>query len=299
MQINRLFEIVYILLNKKIITAKELSERFEVSVRTIYRDIETLCSAGIPIFMSKGKGGGISLLDNFILNKSILSNSEQNEILTALGTLKAIKYPNVDNVISKLGMLFNKDNLNWIDVDFSQWGSADKEKFNLLKTAVTNKKIITFEYFSTYGGKTGREVEPLQLWFKDKTWYLRGYCLSKQEYRIFKLTRVKNLVITEKQFERELPQELRDNSKIENNIKIVDLKLHLKSSVAYRVYDEFDEENISKNADGSFEVSTSYPEDEWVYGYILSFGSFAEVIEPKYIRDIVRGRLEDTLKQYK
>jgi len=299
MQINRLFEIVYILLNKKTITAKELAERFEVSIRTIYRDIDTLGTAGIPVYMSKGKGGGISLLDNFVLNKSILSDNEQNEILAALQSLNAISYPNVDSVISKLGMLFNKADYNWIDVDFSHWGSGDKEKFSLLKTAIVNKKIITFEYYSSYGEKTGRTVEPLQLWFKDKAWYLKGYCLTKQEYRIFKLNRMKNISLTEKTYQRELLQLLPDEQTRKNSISIVEIKLNLKSCIAYRVYDEFDENDIVRNVDGNFDVTVSYPEDDWVYGYILSFGSYAEVISPKHIRNIVIGKLEDTLKQYK
>ncbi|WP_243145627.1 helix-turn-helix transcriptional regulator, partial [Clostridium neonatale] len=101
MQINRLFEIVYILLNKKSITAKELSEHFEVSQRTIYRDIDTLCECGIPIYTSKGKGGGIGLLDSFILNKSILSEDEQNEILCALKSLQATNYKDNNSVLSK------------------------------------------------------------------------------------------------------------------------------------------------------------------------------------------------------
>ena len=249
--------------------------------------------------MSKGKGGGISLLDNFVLNKSILSDNEQNEILAALQSLNAIKYTGVDNVISKLGMLFNKADYNWIDVDFSQWGSGDKEKFNLLKTSIVNKKIVTFDYFSSYGEKTSRTVEALQLWFKDKTWYLKGYCLSKQAFRIFKLNRMKKVTITEKTFERELSQVLSDWETKANSIKMVELKLHLQPCVAYRVYDEFDEKDIVRNADGSFDVTISYPEDDWVCGYILSFGSFVEVIEPKHIRDVVIGKLEDTLRQYK
>lgn len=299
MQINRLFEIVYSLLNKKTITAKELSERFEVSVRTIYRDIDTLSCAGIPVYMSKGKGGGISLLDNFVLNKSVLSDTEQNEILTALQTLNAINYPDVNLVISKLGLLFNKSDYNWIDVDFSHWGSKDRGTFNLLKTAIVNTKAITFDYFSSYGEKTRRTVEPLQLWFKDKSWYLKGYCLSKQAFRTFKLTRMKNVFMTEKSFERELSQELMSEVTRGNNYNWVNLNLRLKPGVAYRVYDEFDESEIVKNSDGSFDVTISYPEDEWVYGYILSFGSFVEVIEPKHIKDIVIVRLEEALKQYK
>lgn len=300
MQINRLFEIVYSLLNNKTITAKELSKRFEVSVRTIYRDIETLSCAGIPVYMSRGKGGGISLLDNFVLNRSVLSDTEQTEILTALQTLNAINYPDVDTVISKLGALFNKENCNWIDVDFSNWGNKDRGTFNLLKTAIVNRRVITFNYFSSYGEKTVRTVEPSQLWFKNKAWYLKGRCLSKQAFRTFKLTRMKNVLMTENSFEKELVfKELVNEPAQENNYKRVYLKLRFKPSVAYRVYDEFDENEIVKNPDGTFDVSISHPEDEWVYGYILSFGSFVEVIEPKHIQDIIIKRLEETLKQYK
>ncbi len=298
MQISRLFEIVYILLDKKKVSAGELAEHFEVSVRTIYRDIDVLCNAGIPVYMSKGKGGGISLLDNFVLNKSILSDNDQNEILTALQSLNAIKYPDVDNVLSRLGLIFNKSNLNWIDVDFSHWGEADKEKFNLIKTAIVNKKVINFEYFSSYGQKTDRKVEPLQLWFKDKTWYLKGFCLNKENYRVFKLSRLKKLQLTDLSFERPLPEFI-DSKGREDKVNIVELKLHISENMAYRVYDEFDEACISVNEDGSFEIKVSYPENEWVYGYILSFGTFAEVLEPVRIRDIISNRLEETLNKYK
>jgi predicted DNA-binding transcriptional regulator YafY len=289
---------VYILLNKKTITAKELSERFEVSVRTIYRDIDTLGAAGIPIFMSKGRGGGISLIDNYILNKSLLSDNEQNEILAALHSLKAIKYPDADNVLSKLGTLFNKDDYNWVNVDFSRWGDSDKEIFGSLKNAILNKRVIKFDYFSSYGERTAREVEPLQLWFKDKTWYLKGYCFSKQDCRTFKLTRIKNLEITERLFKREVQHLLPDET-VREHPKMVKLKLHFKACAAYRVYDEFDEKDIFKNSDESFDVNVSYIDDDWVPGYILSFGSSVEIIEPGNIRDTVISRLEETLQIYK
>jgi predicted DNA-binding transcriptional regulator YafY len=298
MQINRLFEIVYILLNKKKVTAKYLSEHFEVSVRTIYRDIEALGTAGIPVYMVKGKGGGISLLDNFVLNKSLLTDNDQNEILAALQGLSSIKYPNIDNIISKLGMLFNKTDYNWIDVDFSQWGNADRDKFSLLKTAVVNKNILTFEYYSSYGEKTHREVEPLQLCFKDKAWYLKAFCLTKSAYRLFKLTRMKKVEISERRFERELCDFVTSKNKENESIKTIVFKLHIDKTLAYRVYDEFEENNIIKNEDGSFEVTASYPEDEWVYGYILSYVGSAKVLEPAYLRDIIVEKLQQALRQY-
>ncbi|MCL2775402.1 MAG: HTH domain-containing protein, partial [Oscillospiraceae bacterium] len=108
MQINRLFEIVYMLMNKKAATAKELSDHFEVSQRTIYRDIDILNEAGIPVYTNKGKGGGISILDNFLLNKSVFSDQEQNEILFALQSFRAVKYVNADTVLTKLSAIFKK-----------------------------------------------------------------------------------------------------------------------------------------------------------------------------------------------
>jgi predicted DNA-binding transcriptional regulator YafY len=298
MQVNRLFETIYILLNKKTITAKELSDKFEVSVRTIYRDIETLSAAGIPVYMSKGKGGGIRLLDHFTLSKSVLSTMEQNEILAALQGLHAIKYPDVDHLISKLGAIFNKSDCNWVDVDFSHWGSHDKEKFNLLKTAILNRKVVSFDYFGSNGQKANRSIEPFQLWFKNKSWYLKGYCLSKQAVRLFKVTRIKNLQLTEMTFDRVLPVEELQEAGGNDQYKIVELQLQLQASIAHRVYDEFDENNIIQNEDGSFTVKVCYPEDEWIYGYILSFGSAAKVIEPTNIRDIVIERLKQTLEHY-
>lgn len=298
MQINRLFEIVYILLGRRSITAKELAEKFEVSARTIYRDVETLCAAGIPVYMSKGKGGGIKLLENFVLNKSILSDHEQNEILTALQSLKVISYPEVDDVISKLGVLFNKSDFNWIDVDFSDWGNGHKDQFNQLRKAIMNAKVLSFDYYNSYGEKTSREAAPLQLWFKHRSWYLKAFCLSKQEPRVFKLTRIKNMLVTEKSFNREQFMTSQDESIKDERFSMVSLKLQLQASASYRVYDEFDDRDITKNEDGTFQVTVSYPEDEWVYGYILSFGSKAEVIEPQHIREIIKNRLEEALKIY-
>lgn len=128
MQISRLFGIIYYLLEKKESTGKELAGRFEVSVRTIYRDIETLSSAGIPIYTNQGKGGGIVILDNFVLNKSVLSEKEQNEILLALQNLSAAQYPDISFILSRLSSLFKKSDVNWIEVDFSPWGSDERKR---------------------------------------------------------------------------------------------------------------------------------------------------------------------------
>lgn len=299
MQVNRLFEIVYILLNRNYITAKELAEHFEVSVRTIYRDIDILCQSGIPIYTSKGKGGGIGLLDNFVLNKSVLSKQEQEEIISALQGLNATSYPDLSHVLSKMSNLFGTEQNNWIEVDFSDWSFSQKEKFNLIKTAILQKKVLGFDYYSSYGEKTTRSAEPLQLWFKDKTWYLKAYCRRKSDIRIFKLNRIKDLNLTDETFNRNMDIKTQTIQYDLPQINTVEIKMEISGSQAYRVYDEFMEHQVMKNKDGSFLVTFSYPEDEWVYGYIMSFGSYGEVLEPEHIRKIIKDRLESALENYK
>lgn len=295
MQINRLFQIVYILLDKKSVTSKYLAEKLEVSTRTIYRDIENLCASGVPIYMTKGKGGGIKLLDNFILNKTLLSDEEQNEILSSLQSLSSIKFLDNNTLHSKLATIFNKDNSNWIEVDFSSWGKNDKELFDILKKAILGKKCLSFDYFSTYGAQTTRIVEPLQLWFKDKAWYLRAYCQNKG-LRTFKCNRIKNITTLKEEFSRILPEFQTEKTP---HMIAVEVTLLLNSSVAYRVYDEFEENQITKNSDGTFKVILNFPEDQWLYGYILSFGANAEVISPIHIRNIIVNEVQKTLNLYK
>lgn len=301
MQISRLFEIVYILLDKKIVTAKELSEHFEVSVRTIYRDIDVLSASGIPIYTSKGKGGGISLVDNFVLNKSVLSDREQKEILMSLQSLNAMKFLDIEPVLKKMTAVFSNETIDWIDVDFSEWGSNDseKEKFNTIKTAIFDNKVISFDYFNSNGQKSLRNIEPAKIVFKGQGWYVYGFCRFKNEFRIFKITRIKNLNILEETFVRRdaLTNSLNNVNKSYKE-KMIKLNLKIDERMAYRVYDEFEEENILKNSDGSFNITVIMPEGDWIFGYIMSYGEYAEVIEPQYIRDTIKQKFEEGLKKY-
>ena len=208
MQINnRLFEIVYILMQKRKTTAKELANRFEVSTRTIYRDIETLSRANIPIYASKGKDGGIGLLDEYVLNKTILSEEEQNQILFALQGMKKVKGQDEKDILEKLSILFNKKINDWIRIDFSNWGYSKEEQFDIIKSAILNKQLLQFTYYNSNGEESKRIVEPLQIWFKDKSWYLISYCRNKEDYRIFKISRIKEIKKLQEHFKRDLPKE--------------------------------------------------------------------------------------------
>ena len=299
MQIDRLFQIVLILLNKKTITAKKLSEHFNVSIRTIYRDIEALSFAGIPIYSLRGKNGGIRLLESYVLDKSLLSSKEQNEILYALESLKASNYPDVDEVLKKLNLIFNKSSDDWIEVDFSRYGSNDNTLFNNIKKAILNSQAVKFTYFNTNGETSQRTVNPLKIWFKEKAWYLFAYCQKKNEIRQFKINRIKNLTLTNEYFEK-IPINYNINSN-DNDIskKIVKIIVEVDKSQAYRVYDECSEENISKMGNGNFEIIMEYPENEWVYGYLLSFGEYLKVKEPERIKKILFEKIEKMKENYK
>ena len=294
---NRLFEIVYILLQKKKITARELAEKFEVSTRTIYRDVETLSRANVPIYATQGKDGGIALLDKFVLNKTILSEEEQNQILFALQSMKNVSGQDEKGVLEKLSTLFNKAVSDWMKIDFSGWkkAGAQKARFDMIKKAILNKSRIEFVYYNSNGEKSKRIAEPLQIWFKDKSWYLMSYCKLKEDYRIFKISRMKEIKMLREHFERELPKEQKDKAR---DFKIILLKLEISKDMAYRVYDEFENEGIIKNKTGDFVVKVEYPENEWVWSYVLSFGEYAKVLSPKKAKEIIKNKLQKSLENY-
>lgn len=297
MQINRLFEIVYILLDKKTVTSKELAERFEVSTRTIYRDVETLSSAGIPVYMSKGNGGGISLLPDFVLNKAVLTDEEKEDILSSLKAVNAVNLGRSDTALNKLSSLFGELNTDWIEVDFSSWANAQNENeiFNTVKSAILGKRVISFSYASARGQQTVREVEPLKLCFKSGAWYLYGYCKSRCDFRFFKLRRIRELCVLAENFQRKSPSQIFSEENVFRE-EYVKLKLKLSAQVAYRVYDEFD--CYEEQEDGSFIAEINYPKGEWIFYYIATFGSQCEVLEPEDVRNDVKTELHNTLKRY-
>lgn len=297
---GRLFEMVYILLNRKSVTAGELAERFGISQRTVYRDIDVLTLAGIPVCTEKGKGGGISLLPEFVLNRSVLSEKEQNEILSALQSLSVVKAADTEKVLQKLSAVFNKSTANWLEIDFSGWSYSDGQLFHDLKTAILERRIVAFDYYSTYGEKTRRQVEPIQLWFKARAWYVKGFCLTKRDIRLFKLSRIRDWTVSDERFDgtRDLTAPPQGAEPERPHKRDITLKLKIAPEMTYRIYDEFDCAEAEKQEDGSHIVTVVWPEDEWVYGSILSYGEYAEVLSPPHIRDIIKEKAKKIAKKY-
>ena len=298
MQVNRLFEIVYILLGRRSVTARELAERFGVSARTIYRDIDVLSLSGIPVYTEQGKNGGISLLADYVLDKSILSETEQTEILSALQGLSSVQTADSAQVLQKLSAVFNKSAANWLEVDFSDWGYENGEVFHACKTAILERRVLAFAYDSTYGERTAREVEPVQLWFKSRAWYLKAFCRTRNDMRLFKLTRVRDARVREEQFApRDLLALPAPAEPARPHKPDVTIRLRIAPALAYRVYDEH-AGHMEEQPDGSFLVTVTWPEDEWVYGTLLSYGAGAEVLSPPHIRAILRERAQEMVDMY-
>ncbi|MFU7514542.1 helix-turn-helix transcriptional regulator [Clostridium sp. HCS.1] len=295
---NRLFEIIYILLDKKNVKAKELAEHFEVSQRTIYRDIEDLSQAGVPIYMTKGKGGGISLLSDFILNKTVLSQEEKKEILTAIQGINAVNQNEFSGALSKLNSFLGGNNENWIEVDFSNWDKNNDlgDKFTNIKNSIINKNILSFEYYNSKGELDKRSVEPLKLVFKGQGWYLYAYCRRKEDNRFFKLTRMNNITISDEKFSRSAPNKVFLERDIGYSNELVHLKIKVNKKLGFRVYDEF--QSFSLDDNGDFVINLDFPLCDWLYGYLMSFGDNIEVLEPLHIREEMKKRLTAALNKY-
>lgn len=296
MKIDRLFQIVYILLEKKNVTAKMLSEHFEVSQRTIYRDIDVLGQCGVPVYTTKGKGGGIALLENFILDKSAMTEQEQNQILMALQSMPKGGKEDIGQTLKKYSSFFQKSNENWIQVDFSQWGEQREFVFDILKQAIINKNVISFVYYNSNGEKTQRKAEPYQLWFKGRNWYIKAYCRSKQDLRLFKISRMRDVNVTEEVFD--TIWQNKEQKINENTFEDITIILEIDSAVAYRVYDEFEIEQIEKKENGNFSIKMNCIENNWLYDYVISWGEYAVVKEPLFVKRNIEQKIKNMIKKY-
>ena len=338
--LERLISIIYILMNKGTVTAGELAERFEVSVRTIYRDIEALSVAGIPVYCKKRKHGGISLTEKFVLNKLLITKEEQQEILSALVGLQETEVSEngrEQEILQKLGEFFRSEPIPWVHIDLSDWSGLRKQMYEDIKQAILTRHVVEFDYYGQNRPMSHRVVEPVQLQFKEYTWYLRAYCRERKEFRTFKLFRMQRLEVREESFvpkketvwefgmkqqgedwsvtggqetvtenenrklegkKQELMLEKEGGASAQQEFPVTPLTLWIDKKEAYRIYDRFDESELECLPDGNFLARCAYPLDQWVYSLILWFGPSARVLEPEFIRSEVQNRIRAMMKNY-
>ncbi|MDE7272717.1 MAG: YafY family transcriptional regulator [Lachnospiraceae bacterium] len=293
--INRLLGMIYILMKQGTVTAAELAERFEVSARTIYRDLDTLSAAGIPVYARKGKNGGICLTEQFVLNKMLITKEEQQEILSGLISLRETRAEGEENILQKLGEFFKTDPVDWLAIDLSDWSGSRKQLYENIKNAILARRMIQFDYYGRNGQMSRRTVEPVQLLFKEYTWYLKAFCRERNAWRTFKLFRMKRLEVMDEIF---IPRKacIYEERDPDEPFTLIDIWIDKKE--AYRIYDRFEEDEIEILPDGNFMVHMHASVDDWVYGVILGFGPSAEVIAPDGIRKEIRRRIRDMAERY-
>ena len=283
MSVDRQFQMIYLLLEKGRMTAGELAEKLEVSQRTVLRDVDALSAAGVPVYTAQGAGGGVALLPGYVLDRAAFSEEEQRQLLLALRSLPGQEG---GQVLTKLSALFGRSGEDWLQVDLSRWGAGEgeSEKFRLLKRAVLERQELAFDYASSYGSTRPRRVLPARLVFKGQGWYLQALDLEREDYRTFRLSRILSPAPTGEVFHRRLdPPEIGYSGDIPPLFR-VEVKLRFAPYMAYRVYDEFDQGCVERQKDGSLLVEAVFPEDQWLYGYLLSFGAGVEVLSPDALR---------------
>ncbi len=303
MQIQRLFEIVYILLEKKNVTAGELAEHFEVSARTIYRDVETLSEAGIPVYANKGKGGGIRLMPEFVLNKAVITQQERDAILSSLNALGKVDLSDGasdrNTAFGKLASLFGGPEADWIEVDFGLWSDGEKEArlFQKAKQCILQEQVIRFLYNSGSGETLIREVEPLKLVFKGTAWYLYGFCRMREDFRFFKLKRMESLIVMDERFLRKIPEKVFIPKREEpEKTELMKVRIRFEKEAAYRAYDDF--EHCSFQEDGSVIAEACLQKTDWLINHLLSFGDDCQVLEPMELREEIKEKLHNMLEKY-
>lgn len=308
MRIDRMLAIVIMLLNKDRVSARELSNKFEVSIRTVYRDIDAINLAGIPIVSFSGNNGGFGILDNYKLDRQLLSLDDMLSILTALkGINNTLEDKYLTNAIDKITSLVPKekaDELNQhfenVIIDLLPWTFNDEQKkiLKMIHDAIKENIIIQFDYKNLKSEKITRMVEPMSLVFKGYSWYLFGFCGNKKDYRIFKLSRIGNLLITEKIFKRR-NYSYRDffieDKKAQN---LINIKLRFSPEVKDIVEEYYGDDKINIDDDGYLIVELNMPEDRWIYSNILSFGEHVEVLSPLYLREIIKDKAKKITEKY-
>ena len=286
MKIDRLIGILAILLQQEKVTAPFLAEKFEVSRRTINRDIEDICRAGIPIVTAQGQNGGISIMEGYRMDHTLLTSADMRSILAGLRSLDSVSGTNkYQQLMAKLSV-GNSDILtsnNHIMIDLASWyKEALASKIELIQGAIESKEKIKFTYHSQKG-EAQRKIEPGLLIFQWSSWYVWGYCCKRKDFRLFKLNRMVDLeAVEEKCKERQIP--MPDLSLRRVYPVSIQVKVLFEKQVKWRLVDAFGENSFTEQADGRLLFSHGFTDKENLFEWILGFGDCVELIEPKELR---------------
>lgn len=300
MKIDRLIGILSILLQEEKTTAPELAERFEVSRRTINRDIEDLCMAGIPIRTAQGAGGGISIMDGYRMDRTILTSKDMQMILAGLRSLDSVSGSSYYGQLMEKLQTGSSEFLHGRDsilIDLSSWYKGSlAPKIEVIQSAIENRHLLNFQYYAP-SGESERSVEPYYLVFKWSSWYVWGWCTDREDYRLFKLNRMDRVAESAQNFIcRNAPMpDLSDEKIFPGGIQV---KALFTSDVKWRLVEEFGPHCFSEADDGRLLFTADYTNIENLVSWLLTFGEKAEVLEPTEVRSAIKHIAEETIKNY-
>lgn len=308
MKIDRLVSIIMILLDKRRIGAQELADMFEVSPRTIYRDIDAINMAGIPVRSIPGAGGGFEVMPEYKIDKKVFSVDDLAALLMGLSSLSnMIRGDELIHAAAKVRSFIPADRakdielkVNQICIDLSPWiGNGSIQLYlEIINEALQHSKLLTFSYVAHHENKTERTVEPYQLVLKGSHWYLQGYCRKRNDFRLFRLSRMSNLQMQEEIFvprDYQKPQ-LEFNDIWETMQKRIRIRIH--KSVMDRVLDFCAYEDFLMDGEEHYIVNFPFVENEYYYGVLLSFGNKCECLEPLHIRTEILRRIHEMAAVY-
>ena len=308
MQIDQLFEFVYILIDKKQVTAKEMSKRFGVSTRTIYRWIEALSLSGIPVYSLKGRSGGIAISENYKLDKTLLSEEERLAIVSSVKALESLS-GNPASLVNanikaaeKLSHLVQKDT-DWLEVDFAPWspeGSEVRNLFSILRDSILKKRQISFDYFTGDGRSERRTVHPWKLIFRGQSWYLHGWCTTRKAERFFKLTRMRNLVLTSKSANITRSVAVAKPAQLpEYSAPLIQIKTKITEEKLSYLMDSFICSEIKAPKNGWVNVTFTAPDTPWLCEILLSFGPQLKITSPARLKNKIAEMAAKISELYK
>ncbi|MCL2665310.1 MAG: YafY family transcriptional regulator [Defluviitaleaceae bacterium] len=313
MKLDRLLGIITVLLQKDRVTAPELAKKFEVNRRTIGRDIDALCLAGIPVVTRQGTGGGISIAEGFKLDKSVLTAEELSGIIAALKGIGSItEKTQIERTLEKLnangsgraGVSQSAGQSNRavslrepIIIDLaSHYKGQLTEKIETIKRAVIETRLIEFDYFYEKGD-SHRRIEPYFVIFQWSSWYVFGFCLERRDWRMFKLLRLWNLKLCVENYNaRAIPQKQRDfNAQFTDDIKLVAV---FEPSEKYKLIESYGL-NCYTETDEGLRMEIGFTNRDFLVNWLLGFGGRVKVLEPDCIADEIKIEAKKILSRYK
>ncbi len=308
MKINRLISIIMLLLEQKTISAGELARTFEVSKRTIYRDIETINEAGIPIVTFPGINGGIGIMEEFKVDKRLFSESDLTSLLIGLsGVHSALDSEETKQAMSKLKALIPKEKQNEIDeianrigIDLSPWQKDIMREgyLKIINAAIVERKILCFDYFNVKGDGSFREVEPYRLLLKSNSWYLQGFCLLRQEMRTFRFSRIRKLITTERAFTPRNVDFSALSKEIDYDIPQVLVKIRFDDTLKGQMISYFSDIDMEYE-DGKNIATIPILDGDIGIRFLLSLGESCECLGPPAVREKLIQKAEAVLEVYR